>query len=144
VILAGRRINDSMASHVAERVVKLLLGKGIGVLKSRVLVMGLTFKENCRDVRNSKVVDIVRALQAYHCCVDVHDPWVDPQAALAEYGIECVAAPAPASYDAVVLAVPHREFLALGTPGIRALGKAGAVLFDVKSALPAGGADARL
>jgi UDP-N-acetyl-D-galactosamine dehydrogenase len=144
VILAGRRINDSMAAHVADRVVKLVLGKGISVLNARVLVLGLAFKENCPDVRNSKVVDIVRAMESYRISVDTHDPWVDPQAARAEYGIECIAAPQPASYDAIVLAVAHREFVALGPQGLRALGKPGAVVFDVKSALPAGTADARL
>jgi UDP-N-acetyl-D-galactosamine dehydrogenase len=144
VILAGRRINDSMGAHIAERVVKLILAKGISVLNARVLVLGLAFKENCPDVRNSKVVDIVRGLEAYRIRVDTHDPWVDPKAALAEYGIECLAKPPAGSYDAIVLAVAHREFVALGPSGVRALGRPGAVVFDVKSALPAGAADGRL
>jgi UDP-N-acetyl-D-galactosamine dehydrogenase len=144
VILAGRRINDSMAGHVADRVVKLILGKGISVLNARVLVLGLAFKENCPDVRNSKVVDIVRGLESYRITVDTHDPWVDSHAALAEYGIECVPFPEKGSYDAIVLAVAHREFIELGPEGIRALGRRGSVVFDVKSALPAGSADGRL
>ncbi|MEO7392391.1 MAG: nucleotide sugar dehydrogenase [Ramlibacter sp.] len=144
VILAGRRINDSMASHVADRVVRLLLVKGMEVLGARVLVLGLTFKENCPDVRNSKVVDMVRALQAYRIQVDTHDPWADPHTAQEEYGIECMASPDPGSYDAVVLAVAHRQFVDLGASGIRAFGKPGAVVFDIKSMLPAGSADGRL
>ena len=144
VILAGRRINDSMAGHVADRVVKLILGKGISVLNARVLVLGLAFKENCPDVRNSKVVDIVRGLESYRITVDTHDPWIDPHAALAEYGIECVPLPEKGGYDAIVLAVAHRQFIELGSAGIKALGKSGAVVFDVKSVLPAGSADGRL
>jgi UDP-N-acetyl-D-galactosamine dehydrogenase len=144
VILAGRRINDSMAGHVADRVVKLILGKGMSVLHARVLVLGLAFKENCPDVRNSKVVDIVHALESYRIEVDTHDPWVDPHSALHEYGIECVPVPAKGEYDAVVLAVAHRQFIELGAPGVKALGKPGAVVFDVKGALPAGSADGRL
>jgi UDP-N-acetyl-D-glucosamine/UDP-N-acetyl-D-galactosamine dehydrogenase len=144
VILAGRRINDSMGNHVAERVVKLVLAKGLDVLKARVLVLGLTFKENCPDVRNTKVVDIVRALESYSMQVDTHDPWADPHAAQEEYGIALTPAPKAAQYDAIVLAVAHREFVALGAGGIRAWGKPGGVLFDVKSVLPAGSADGRL
>jgi len=144
VILAGRRINDSMAEHVADRVVKLMLGKGIDLLSARVLVLGLAFKENCPDFRNSKVVDIVRALEAYRMKVETHDPWVDGDAAREEYGIECIPSPQSASYDAIVLAVAHREFVALGANGVRALGKPASVVFDVKSVMPAGAADGRL
>ena len=144
VILAGRRINDSIAGHVADRVVKLVLGKGINVLTARVLVMGLAFKENCPDVRNSKVVDIVRALEGFSMQVDTHDPWIDGQAALHEYGIECIGPPKQGAYDAIVVAVAHRQFVALGADGIRALGKPGCVVFDVKGILPAGTADDRL
>lgn len=144
VILAGRRINDSMGGHVAERVVKLVLAKGLEVLKARVLVLGLTFKENCPDVRNTKVVDIVHALESYGMQVDTHDPWADPHAAQEEYGIALTASPPKAHYDAIVLAVAHRQFVALGAAGVRAWGKPGGVLFDVKSVLPAGAADGRL
>ena len=145
VILAGRRINDSMASHVADETVKLMLRKGLSVLGEKVLVLGLTFKENCPDVRNTKVVDIVKALQAYNTQVDVYDPWIDLEEAEHEYGLKCMAqAPAAAKYSAIVLAVGHKQFIELGEEGIKAWGQPGAVLFDVKSILPLGAADGRL
>ena len=145
VILAGRRINDGMASHVADQTVKLMLRKGLPVLGSRVLVLGLTFKENCPDVRNTKVVDIVRTLQSYNAQVDVYDPWIDVAEAQHEYGLQCLTdMPAAGQYAAIVLAVGHEQFMAWGESGIKALGQAGAVLFDVKSILPLGAADGRL
>jgi len=145
VILAGRRINDSMAAHVADETVKLMLRKGKPVLGSRVLVLGLTFKENCPDVRNTKVVDIVRALRDYNTVVDVYDPWIDVEEARHEYGLDCLREPpAAARYAAIVLAVGHREFVSLGEAGIKAFGEPGAVLYDVKSILPLGAADGRL
>ena len=145
VILAGRRINDSMASHVADETIKLMLRKSLPVLGCRVLVLGLTFKENCPDVRNTKVVDIVKALQGYNAQVDIYDPWIDVADAQHEYGLQCLTAmPAPGQYAAVVLAVGHHQFVALGEAGIKALGQPGAVLFDVKGLLPLGAADGRL
>lgn len=145
VILAGRRINDSMASHVADETVKLMLRKGKPVLGSRVLVLGLTFKENCPDVRNTKVVDIVKALRGYNTEVDVYDPWIDVEEARHEYGLDCLReSPLKGRYAAVVLAVGHREFVSLGESGIKALGEPGAVLYDVKGILPLGAADGRL
>ncbi|MBS0493920.1 MAG: Vi polysaccharide biosynthesis UDP-N-acetylglucosamine C-6 dehydrogenase TviB [Proteobacteria bacterium] len=145
VILAGRRVNDNMARHVADATVKLMLRKGLPVLQSKVLVLGLTFKENCPDVRNTKVVDIVRTLQGYNAQVDVYDPWIDTQEAEQEYGLQCLTAmPEPGQYAAVILAVGHRQFMQLGEAGIKALGQPGAVLFDVKSILPLGAADGRL
>lgn len=145
VILAGRRINDSMATHVADETVKLMLRKGKPVLGSRVLVLGLTFKENCPDVRNTKVVDIVTGLHSYKVEVDVYDPWIDIDEARHEYGLECLSsAPDPGRYAGIVLAVGHREFIALGEAGIKAFGEPGAVLFDVKGILPLGAADGRL
>lgn len=145
VILAGRRINDNMARHVADETVKLMLRKGLPVLGSRVLVLGLTFKENCPDVRNSKVVDIVRTLQGYSAEVDVYDPWISPQEAERECGLRCLHDLPPAGlYAAVVLAVGHRQFVELGTQGIRALCQPGAVVYDVKGVLPSGLADGRL
>ncbi|NCT99441.1 MAG: Vi polysaccharide biosynthesis UDP-N-acetylglucosamine C-6 dehydrogenase TviB [Comamonadaceae bacterium] len=145
VILAGRRINDSMASHVADETVKLMLRKGKPVLGSRVLVLGLTFKENCPDVRNTKVVDIVKALRGYNTEVDVYDPWIDVEEARHEYGLDCLREPPlQGRYAAVVLAVGHREFVSLGESGIKALGEPGAVLYDVKGILPLGAADGRL
>jgi UDP-N-acetyl-D-galactosamine dehydrogenase len=145
VILAGRRINDSMASHVADETVKLMLRKGLPVLGSRVLVLGLTFKENCPDLRNTKVVDIIRALRDYNVQVDVYDPWIDVAEAEHEYGLQCLSQPPAAGrYAAVVLAVGHHQFVALGERGIKAYGQDGAVVFDVKSVLPLGVADGRL
>ncbi len=144
VILAGRRINDSMGLHVAQRVVKLMQQRGIQTAGARVLVLGLAFKENCPDLRNTRVIDVVQELRSYNVEVDVHDPWVAPAYAQSEYALEIVATPAAGTYDAVVLAVAHQQFIALGADGLRAFGKPGAVLFDVKATLPAGEVDARL
>lgn len=145
VILAGRRINDRMASHVADETVKLMLRKNLPVLGSKVLVLGLTFKENCPDVRNTKVVDMIKALHAYNTQVDVYDPWIDVQEAEHEYGMQCLKqAPAQGQYAAIILAVGHHQFIELGEQRIKAFGQANAVLYDVKSILPLGVADGRL
>jgi UDP-N-acetyl-D-galactosamine dehydrogenase len=145
VILAGRRINDSMASHVADETIKIMLRKNLPVLGSRVLVLGLTFKENCPDLRNTKVVDIVKALRGYNTEVDVYDPWIDVAEAKYEYGLTCLTeVPSQGQYAAIVLAVGHHQFLAMGENGIRAFGQAGAVVYDVKSILQIGAADGRL
>lgn len=145
VILAGRRINDSMASHVADETVKLMLRKNLPVLDSKVLVLGLTFKENCPDVRNTKVVDIVKAMQGYSTQVDVYDPWIDVSEAEHEYGLRCLSEPpSPGQYAAIVLAVGHSQFIRLGEQGIKAWGQPNAVIYDVKSILPMGAADGRL
>ena len=145
IILAGRRINDSMASYVADETVKLMLRKNLPVLNGRILVLGLTFKENCPDLRNTKVMDIVTALRAYNTQVDVYDPWIDVDEAAHEHGLTCLKAlPEPGQYAAIILAVGHHQFLALGEEGIKALGQPGAVVFDVKSILPLGAADGRL
>lgn len=145
VILAGRRINDGMAQHVADETVKLMLKKGFGVLNSRILVLGLTFKENCPDLRNTKVVDIVKHLQAYHTCVDVYDPWIEPAEAQHEYGLSCLSQPpALGHYQAIIVAVGHRQFIQMGADGIKAWGQPNAVVYDVKSILPTGSADGRL
>ena len=144
MILAGRRVNDGMGAYVAQRVVKLMTQQRMPVMDARVLVLGLAFKENCPDLRNTRVVDIVQEFRDYHAQVDVYDPWVDRQEAQREYGIDLVAAPKPGHYDAMILAVAHRQFRELGAAGLRALGKPGAVLFDVKYLLPAGEVDGRL
>lgn len=145
VILAGRRINDGMASNVADRVVKLMLGKSIPVLGSRVLVLGLSFKENCPDLRNTKIADLVACLKAYNTQVDVYDPWIDLEDARHEYGIESLAEiPAPGQYAAVILAVGHRQFIAMGESGVKSFGYPNAVIFDVKSILPIDASDGRL
>jgi UDP-N-acetyl-D-galactosamine dehydrogenase len=136
VILAGRRINDGMGSHVARRVVKLMQQRGIQTANARILLLGLAFKENCPDLRNTRVVDIIAELRSYNARVDVHDPWVAPAHAQAEYGLELVAEPAAGIYDAVILAVAHDRFVALGADGVRAFAKPEAVVFDVKRALP--------
>jgi UDP-N-acetyl-D-galactosamine dehydrogenase len=144
MILAGRRINDEMGRHVAQRVIKLMNQRRVHAADARVLVLGLTFKENCPDLRNTRVVDVVEEFRSYNAQVDVHDPWVDAAEARAEYGLELVEQPAAGAYDAVILAVSHRQFVALGADGIRAFGKPGAVLFDVKQALPRAAVDGRL
>jgi len=143
VILAGRRINDGMGTHVAESVVRLMLRRRINVVGARVLVLGLSFKENCPDLRNTKVVDIVRTLAGLNAVVDVYDPWVDAEEAQAEYGITPVAQPA-GPYDAVVVAVAHRQFAALGIAAIRALCRPQAVIYDVKHLFPREAVDGRL
>ena len=145
VILAGRRTNDGMGPHVADQVIKLMLRKGINPVGARILILGLAFKENCPDLRNTRVVDIVHALHGYNATVDVHDPWVDAAAAKHEYGIEPIPEVQPGAYDAVVVAVGHDQFRALGADGILAYGKsAGCVIYDVKYVLPRGVADGRL
>ena len=144
MILAGRRINDGMGSHVASNVVKLMLKRGLAVNGGRVLIMGLTFKENCPDLRNTKVTDIIDELRTYGMQVDVWDPWVSREEAEHEYGISPIAQPAADHYDAIVLAVGHRQFVELGADAIRGFGKPGAVLFDVKYLFPADITDGRL
>jgi len=134
-----------MAAHVADETVKLMLRKGLPVLGSKVLVLGLTFKENCPDVRNTKVVDIVKALRCYHTQVDVYDPWIDLAEAEHEYGLQCLAQmPKPGQYAAIIIALGHQQFMAMGEQGIKAWGQPGAVVYDVKSILPMGAADGRL
>lgn len=145
VILAGRRINDHMATHVADEVVKLMLRKNISVLGSKILVLGLSFKENCPDVRNTKVVNIVSALQSYNAIVDVFDPWIDVDEASREYGLACLPSlPTDNTYAAIVLAVGHQQFLAMGIDRVEKMGIPGAVLFDVKGLFPREMVDARL
>ena len=144
VILAGRRTNDGMGPYVAGEVVRLMVRKGINPVRAKVLVLGLAFKENCPDLRNTRVIDIVQALRGYNAEVDVHDPWVDAAEAAHEYGLEPIGAPARGHYDAVIVAVGHREFTALGAEGIRALGKPASVVYDVKYVLPREAVDGRL
>ena len=144
IILAGRRLNDSMGAYVAARVIKLMMRRNLLRSDSRVLILGLTFKENCPDLRNTRVVDIARELADYGITTDVWDPWVDAQEARREYGIAPIAEPAEGDYDAVILAVAHRQFAELGAGRVRAFGKPGAVLFDVKHLFPADAVDGRL
>ncbi len=144
VILAGRRINDTMGLYVTDTVVKLMTRKRIHVVDSDVLVMGLSFKENCPDIRNTRVIDIMREFQSYNARVDVYDPWVDPAEAEREYGVTTLKDIPSKQYDAVIVAVAHREFAEMGAAGIRRLLKPSSVLFDIKHVLPREASDARL
>jgi UDP-N-acetyl-D-galactosamine dehydrogenase len=144
MILAGRRINDNMAIYVAQQVAQLMIERRIHVRDSRVLVMGLTFKENCPDVRNTKVVDVVRELQKYGARVDVYDPWVDPAEAEHEYGLRPIRRPQPGRYDAIVMAVGHRQFREIGIDKVRALAKKQHVLYDIKYVFGRHESDGRL
>lgn len=144
IILAGRRLNDSMGAYVVTQLVKQMTKQRIHVQGARVLVMGLAFKENCPDLRNTRVVDIVRELAEYDVKADVYDPWVSSAEAEHEYGITPVQQPATGDYDAIIVAVAHNEFKAMGSKAIRALGKPEHVLFDLKYILPAQESDLRL
>ncbi|MFM1884676.1 MAG: protein CapL [Bacteroidota bacterium] len=142
VILSGRRVNDSMGLFIASKVVKLLIAEGKTVKDSRALVLGITFKENCPDIRNTKVVDIRHELQQYGLQVDTYDPWASSQEVHEEYGFHLVDALHPDGYDAIVLAVSHDQFMTLDIPKLKA--QKGAILYDVKGILPRHLVDARL
>ena len=145
VILAGRRTNDGMGGYVADQVIKLMLRKRINPVAARILILGLAFKENCPDLRNTRVVDIVRTLEDYSAQVDVFDPWVDAAEARHEYALTPIETPEQGAYDAIVLAVGHDEFKAMGGQGVRAFGKPdGSVVYDVKCLLPRDVVDGRL
>lgn len=144
VILAGRRINDGMGAYVAGQLVKAMLKRRIQVNGARVLVLGLAFKENCPDLRNTRVVDVVHELQDYGIEVDIHDPWTNPDEARHEYGVDLVEAPQDGYYDGIVLAVSHDQFKVMGGNGMRAFGKADHVLYDLKNVLGAYESDLRL
>lgn len=144
VILAGRRINDGMGAYVAERVVKLMTQRKIHIVGSNILVLGLTFKENCPDLRNTRVIDMIKEFESYHASVDVCDPWVDPTEAQSEYGIQPIQEPNVESYDAIILAVGHEQFNDMGSKGIRELGRKNCVVYDVKSILPKDYVEGRL
>lgn len=141
IILAGRRMNDSMGGYVARRVIKMMLGKGITVLKSNVLVLGFSFKENCPDIRNTKVYNIVKTLEGYNTNVTIYDPWASPEMALAEYGVKIVKKLPQKKFDAIILAVAHNEFIKLD---VKKLLKPTSVVFDVKGVLPLSVVDGRL
>lgn len=144
IILAGRRLNDGMGAYVVTQLVKGMIKKKIQVEGAKVLVLGLSFKENCPDIRNTKIIDIVHELQEYHIQADVYDPWVDASEAEHEYGITPVSALKNGQYDAVILAVAHEQFKAMGADAIRALGKANHVLYDLKYVLSQAESDLRL
>jgi len=144
IILAGRRLNDGMGGYVAEQMVKAMLRNRIQVNGARVLVMGLTFKENCPDLRNTRVVDVIAELQDYGAVVDVYDPWVDVAVAQHEYSITPINEPEPGAYDGIILAVSHNEFAAMGEDGLRKFGRPDHVLYDLKYILSADQSDLRL
>ena len=144
MILAGRRINDNMPQYVVSQIVKRMLSVNMSPQLSRILILGLAFKENCPDVRNTKVVDIVRELESYGADIAVCDPWVDADEARAEYGIDVIPEPEKGAYDVIVVAVAHDEFRAMGEAGIRALGKDKSVVYDIKYVLPSAAVDDRL
>ncbi|MET0026067.1 MAG: Vi polysaccharide biosynthesis UDP-N-acetylglucosamine C-6 dehydrogenase TviB [Candidatus Thiodiazotropha sp.] len=144
IILAGRRLNDGMGAYVVHTVMKMMMKRGTASRNNKILVLGLTFKENCPDLRNTRVVDIVKEFEDYGAQVDVYDPWVNPDEAEHEYGLRPIGALQDGAYDAVIIAVAHREFVAMGSEKIRALCKPDGVLYDVKHILPSQDVDARL
>jgi UDP-N-acetyl-D-galactosamine dehydrogenase len=144
IILAGRRLNDSMGAYVVAQLVKAMMQRRIQVDGARILVMGLTFKENCPDLRNTRVVDIVAELKEYNCQVDVYDPWISAEESEHEYGIIPIAKLPADAYDGIIVAVAHHQFKAMGEAAIRALGKKAHVLYDLKYILPADASDLRL
>ena len=144
IILAGRRLNDGMGSYVVSQLVKAMTKKRIHVDGARVLVMGLAFKENCPDLRNTRVIDIVRELGEYNVAVDIYDPWVDGKEAWSEYGVTPVVVPEAGAYDAIIVAVAHAQFRELGEKRIRAFGRPAHVLYDLKYILPVDASDIRL
>ena len=144
IILSGRRINDQMGPHIADKVAKMMTKRRIHVVSAKVLILGLAFKENCPDLRNTRVIDIIKTLESYHADVEVYDPWVDPIEAHKEYQITLQTELKDNTYDAVILAVSHKAFVELGVDAIRKLGKESHVLYDIKSLFPKDKVDGRL
>jgi len=144
MILAGRRLNDSMGSYVADQVSKLMTKKRIHIVDANVLIMGLTFKENCPDIRNTRVVDLVEEFESFNCNVDIYDPWVNKDEVVYEYNIRPIDAPIEGKYDAILLAVAHDEFKELSLDQIKSFGKDSHVLYDIKYLLKADEVDGRL
>jgi UDP-N-acetyl-D-galactosamine dehydrogenase len=144
MILAGRRLNDNMGSYVANEVSKLMTKKRIQIAEANILIMGLTFKENCPDHRNTRVVDLVKAFKSFGCNVDVYDPWVNKNQVTAEYKIEPIDKPIKGKYDAIIIAVAHNEFKSLTESQIRSYGKDNHILYDIKYLLAKNETDGRL
>ena len=144
MILAGRRINDAMGSYVVEQITRLMTQSRIHIVDSNILIMGLTFKENCPDLRNTRVTDIINNFSELHANIDVYDPWVDADETFEEYGFRPIKEPQMNHYDAIVLAVSHRQFIDMGVEAVRKFGKAEHILFDVKYMFPADKTDGRL
>ena len=144
IILAGRRLNDGMANHVASNLVKHMISKEIKIKDANILVMGLTFKENCPDLRNTKVIDVIHELQEYKLNVDVYDPWIDKEEAQSEYGVSPIESPEQNHYDAIIIAVAHNEFKEMGKQGLLKLLKQDHIIYDLKYILPKAESDIRL
>lgn len=145
ILLACRRINDAMGQHIASEVIKLMIQRGIAVAGARILLLGITFKENCPDLRNTRVIDLAREFTDYAAQVDIYDPWADRAQAAHEYGVELLAqAPQAGAYDAIVIAVAHDEFRAMGVDGLHRLANGRAVIYDIKGIFPKDAVDARL
>jgi UDP-N-acetyl-D-glucosamine/UDP-N-acetyl-D-galactosamine dehydrogenase len=144
IILAGRRINDNMGNFITNQIIKIMLQNRIQIVESKILILGLAFKENCPDLRNTRVIDIVNELQTYNAKIDVYDPWVDNYSAKDEYNIDTISELKNDTYDAIVIAVAHKEFKDLGSEKIKALGKSNCIIYDVKSLLPREDVDGRL
>ena len=133
-----------MGSYIVSQVIKLMLKKRLHINNANILIMGLTFKENCPDIRNTRVIDIINELNSYGAKVDIYDPWVDPKETQHEYGITPIEKPQANTYDAIILAVKHKQFIAMGEQQIKALGKENHILYDIKYLLPAEKVDGRL
>jgi len=144
VILAGRRINDQMGAYVSEQVIKLMTQQRIHVVGANILILGLTFKENCPDIRNTRVVDIIKELQNYHANIDIYDPWVSKEEAAGEYNIQMIDQPRHDHYDCIILTVAHDQFTQMGPANIRQYGKKEHILYDVKGVFPKIDSDKRL
>jgi len=144
MILAGRRLNDNMGKYVVDQVTKIMIKKHIQVVDANILIMGLTFKENCPDLRNTRVIDLVEEFKNFNCKVDVYDPWVSKEVSKHEYGIIPVDIPRKDYYDAILLAVAHNEFIQMDVEKIRTFGKNNHVLYDIKYILKPGQVDGRL
>ncbi len=144
IILAGRRLNDGMGAYVVSQLIKAMVKECIQVQGARVLIMGLSFKENCPDLRNTRVIDMIHELQEYNIQADVYDPWVDPDEASREYGVTMVQQPDDAAYDGIVLAVGHDQFKNMGAAAVRCYGKPQHVLYDLKYIFDATEVDLRL
>ena len=144
IILAGRRINDNMSFFIADQVTKLMTKKDISLNGSNILIMGLAFKENCPDIRNTKVADLIEELNNFNCSVDVYDPWVDKLEAMDEYNIKLINTPAKGKYDAIVIAVAHDKFKDYSSNEIKDFGKDNHIIYDIKYLLNADDVDGRL
>jgi UDP-N-acetyl-D-glucosamine/UDP-N-acetyl-D-galactosamine dehydrogenase len=144
MILAGRRLNDSMGSYVVDQVSKIMTRKRINVVDANILIMGLTFKENCPDIRNTRVIDLIEKFEDFNCNVDVYDPWVNNKEAVEEFNVKPIDIPIKNKYDAILIAVPHEEFKKLTAEQIHSYGKENHVLYDIKYLLKASESDGRL